>query len=243
MDRDSDTADLKPFAYDLPTAPRIAVENWLARLQAITIVTALFAGVQSQLLGGLPDDLGRASDTALRFFAYAGLFLNIGGTLSSVLLLIAVTSMPVTARHLYVSCPHSYPRQMFPRRRQGDGDYPEWENNDAQRMLLNSEGDAQLLRAFGIARGWDIILFHCLLSFVGGAVFTFVQIAFTAWIAERTVIAALVLPFAIFGVAPPLYVLFFLMGPHQCLDCAAERRRNGSAQGDYSRTTTGLGFS
>lgn len=225
---------------DLPPAPKIAAENWLARLQAIAIVTVLFASVQSQLLGALPEDNHRASDAALRFLTYGGLFLNLGGTFSAVLLLLAITEMPSTARRLYVSCPHSYPRRMS--RASPDTPDPAWEDGAQQDMLRKPEGNEQLLRAFGIARGWDIVLFHCIVSLIGGAVFTFAEIVLTAWIAERTVVAALVLPLAVFGLAPPLYVFFFLMGPHKCPQCDEERARANSSQSqtDFSRRSTGV---
>ncbi|EJD54558.1 hypothetical protein AURDEDRAFT_110147 [Auricularia subglabra TFB-10046 SS5] len=206
----------------------MAVDNWLARLQAIAVITVLFAGVQSQLLSSLPEDGGRSSDVALRFFAYGGLFLNLGGTLSAVLLLLAITSVPVAARHIYVACKHSYPRQMFrPHPNSAD---PARESGEIQELLMHHDGDMRLLRAFGLARGWDLILNHCIASFILGCVFTFVQITFTAWIAERTLAAALILPTALFGVCPPLYVFFFLMSPHKCQECAEEERNGLQAQ-------------
>lgn len=59
------------------------------------------------------SDIPSASDTALRVFAYAGLILNLGATLSSVLLLLAITSVPTAARRIYMSCSHGYPRKVF----------------------------------------------------------------------------------------------------------------------------------
>ncbi|EJD54559.1 hypothetical protein AURDEDRAFT_156342 [Auricularia subglabra TFB-10046 SS5] len=212
--------DLKPLAYELPVTVKMTMENWLARLQAIAIITVLFAGVQSQLIASLPNDDHRGFDVALRFFAYGGLFLNLGDTLSAVLLLVAITSLPLSARYLYVSCQHSFPRQMF----RLDGSDPAREAGDLQDILLKRDSDTQLLRAFGIARGWATIMNHCILSFILGCVFTFIQVALTVWIAERVLAAALFLPLALFGVLPPLCVFFGFMGPPECSQCVDEVR-------------------
>ena len=70
--------------------------------------------MEGSFVGSLgDDDSSSAADTALRIFAYAGLVLNLGATLSSVLLLLAITSIPTAARRLYMTCSHGYPRKVF----------------------------------------------------------------------------------------------------------------------------------
>jgi len=219
------STELKPLDYELPKSAKLAVGTWISRLQAVAIITVLFAGVQAQLIGNLPGTTGSALERTLAFFAYSGLLLNLGGTLSAVLLLIAITSVPISARHLYVSCSHGYPRKMF----ELDGRIQDelLGASDGARLhdiLLKRDGEAQFLRAFGIARGWDVILRHCIFAFLAGCICTFLQIALTLWVVESTLIAALIMPIVALAVFPPLYVFFCLMNSHACTECAIEKR-------------------
>jgi len=112
----SETAqgDLRPLEYELPSAPQNLVNSWVTRLQAVAIVTALLAQIEAGLVGGMASqDPETATDVAARFFGYSGLILNLGATLSAVLLLLAVTSIPTASRRLYMSCSHGYPRKIF----------------------------------------------------------------------------------------------------------------------------------
>jgi len=223
---------LRPLDYELPHAPKIAVESWSSRLQAVALVTVLFCGVQAQLISGFPPDTGTAADVALRFFGYSGLLLNLGGTLSAVLLLIAITSVPVVARHLYMHCAHSYPRKLFEVAENNRHFAP---NPNASTVTLPTiareisealftDGDAKLLRAFGVARGWDILLLHCIFCFTTGCVCAFLQIALSLWIGSRTVVAAVIMPATFVAVVPPLLVFFRLMGGHPCPECDEEKK-------------------
>lgn len=151
--------------------------------------TTLFAAVQAQLLIALPQSLGRPVDTVLRFFGYSGLFLNLGATLSAILLLIAVASLPAAARGVYISCSHSYPRKLV---HDPHGSH----NTDLNRLLLDRDGESQLLRAFGIARGWGILLRHCIFCFLGGWVCAFLHIVINLWLSQSHLVAALIMPSA-----------------------------------------------
>ncbi|KAG6819500.1 hypothetical protein H0H93_011237 [Arthromyces matolae] len=150
--------------------------------------TALLAGIEAQLIGSLPDrvDSPPASDTVVRFFAYSGLILNLGATLSTILLLIAVASLPTTARQIYVSCPHSYPRKVF----HGHASHISELNN----RLLEGQGETYILRAFGIARGWSFMLRHCISCFLGGCLCTFVHISLNLWLSESRLVASILMP-------------------------------------------------
>jgi hypothetical protein len=178
--------------------------------------TALFAGVQAQLLGGLPDpaDHPTASDTAVRFFAYTGLALNLGATLSSILLLVAVASLPTAARYIYMKCDHGYPRKVF--------------DNDSTHIVelnhhLREHGEPYALRAFGIAKGWNIMLRHSVFGFLGGCICTFCHIGINVWLSESTVVAAIVMPGIIVGFVPPVVVFLFYMDSRRCDECAEEK--------------------
>ena len=174
--------------------------------------TTLFAAVQAQLLIALPQSLGRPVDTVLRFFGYSGLFLNLGATLSAILLLIAVASLPAAACGVYISCSHSYPRKLF---HDPHGSH----NTDLNRLLLDRDGESQLLRAFGIARGWGILLRHCVVCFLGGWVCAFLHIVINLWLSQSHLVAALIMPSAVFAIIPPLVVFSLHMDSSSCEEC------------------------
>jgi hypothetical protein len=173
--------------------------------------TALFAGVQTQMIAMFPVDHSSASDTTLRFFAYTGLALNLGATLSSILLLVAVVSLPTTARHIYMMCDHGYPRKLFEK-----DDAHILELND---RMLNGHGETYALDAFGIARGWSFMLRHCIFCFLGGCICIFLHIAITVWLTQSTLVAALVMPGIVLGLGPPVVTFLFYMDSSRCQNC------------------------
>jgi len=178
--------------------------------------TTLFAGVQAQLLGSLPQPTGFPADTVLRFFGYSGLFLNLGATLSAILLLVAVASLPAAARGVYITCSHSYPRRIF---HDGHGSHVA----DLNKLLLGRDGETHLLRAFGIARGWGILLRHCVACFLGGWVCAFLHISINLWLSQSNLVAALIMPSAVFAIIPPLAIFGFYMDSPSCEECDEER--------------------
>lgn len=156
-----------------------------------------------------------ASDTALRFFAYSGLLLNLGATLSTILLLIAVASLPTAARQIYVSCSHGYPRKVF-------HSHPT-HVAELNKRLLDGHGETYILRAFGIARGWSILLKHCITCFMGGCTCVFIHIAINLWLSESTTVAAVLMPVVFFSFAPPCISFLFYMNSPTCRDCREEK--------------------
>jgi len=111
----SNLQDLRPFEYDLPHAPKSVVDSWVTRLQAVAIVTALLTQIEASFVGSLPTPAKYPSplDSGHRLLGYAGMILNLSATLSSVMLLLAVTQVPTSARKMYIMCPHGFPRKMF----------------------------------------------------------------------------------------------------------------------------------
>ncbi|CAL1708924.1 unnamed protein product [Somion occarium] len=203
--------DLKPFEYELPQTPLNVINSWVVRLQAVAIVTALLAQIEVSLIGML-EDVGNsppASDTAVRIFGYSGLILNLGATLSAVLLLLAVTSVPTAARRLYMTCRHGYPRKVFLHTKNNsvievepktDTTTPSASNlqfprslppqvvpdtladmQSLNRFLLRGDTEGNILYAFGVARGWGFLLRHCIFCFIGGCVCTFVHVCIALW--------------------------------------------------------------
>ncbi|KAG6844431.1 hypothetical protein H0H87_007033 [Tephrocybe sp. NHM501043] len=203
---------------ELPMTPKGVMDAWLPRLQAVAVVTALLSGTEAQLLGALPDRPSdpTPSDTALRFFAYSGLLLNLGATLSTILLLIAVASLPTTARQIYVSCSHSYPRKIF----HGHASHV----SELNRRLMEGHGETYILRAFGIARGWSFMLRHCIACFIGGCLCAFVHISLYVWIMESRLVAAILMPAVFFSFVPPFVAFMFYMNSPSCRDCKEERQ-------------------
>ncbi|KAF5375942.1 hypothetical protein D9615_008219 [Tricholomella constricta] len=209
---------LTPLDYELPKTPKEVMDAWMPRLQAVAVVTALLAGTEAQLLGSLPERPNNisAADTTLRFFAYSGLLLNLGATLSTILLLIAVASLPTTARQVYVSCSHGYPRKVFHNH--------QTHLAELNKRLLDGHGETYILRAFGIARGWSFMLRHCIACFMGGCVCTFTHISINLWLSESTVVAAILMPAVFFSFMPPCVAFLFYMGSPSCRECSEERR-------------------
>jgi len=210
-------ANLRPLDYELPKTPKDVMDSWMPRLQAVAVVTALFAAVEAQLLGSLPDHGAHpsAADTLLRFFGYSGLFFNLGATLSAILLLVAVASLPTAARQVYMTCSHGYPRKIF----NSHGPHV----TELNRRLLQGDGETYILRAFGIAKGWGIMLRHCILCFLAGCVCCFLHVGINLWLSESKLVAAIIMPSAVFGSVPPLLMFSFYMDSPACDDCIEER--------------------
>jgi hypothetical protein len=176
--------------------------------------TALFAGVEAQMIGILPGagDHPSASGIAIRFFAYTGLSLNLGATLSSILLLVAVASLPTAARQIYMTCNHGYPRKLF--------DKDDAHIGELNNRMLQGHGESYALRAFGIARGWNFMLRHCIFCFMGGCLCIFMHIGMNVWLSQSTLVAAIVMPSIVLGFVPPFVTFLFYMDSSRCRECA-----------------------
>ncbi|KAH8101834.1 hypothetical protein BXZ70DRAFT_1007074 [Cristinia sonorae] len=249
----TEQADLRPFDYELPPAPQKIVDTWVTRLQAVAIVTALLAQIEAGLVGDMePLDPQTATDVAARFFGYGGLILNLGATLSAVLLLLAVTSVNTQSRRLYMTCSHGYPRKVFqyndslkqsqtvdstPSASKGNfGHNYEYlnpsssEQNTLQaairsfnQTLFRGNTEETILDAFGVASGWGLMLRHCIFCFLGGSIATFVHVTILLWMNESTVVAATLMPVVFVGFVPPVMVYAFRMESKVCPQCKLER--------------------
>lgn len=217
--------------------------------------TALLAQVEGSLIGSLPDpkDDAPASDIALRFFGYAGLIFNLGATLSSVLLLLCVTSIPTAARRIYMTCSHKFPRKVFFHQQQKKNETPpapappastplrpkfystitatpitppdtDDHMSSLNRHLLRGDTEGSLLNEFGIANGWGMMLRHCIFCFLAGCVCAFVHVGIALWTREQRLVAAILMPVVFVGFVPPIYVFAFDMGTPGCKECKEEAR-------------------
>lgn len=152
----------------------------------------------------------------MRFFAFTGLALNLGATLSAILLLIAVASLPTAARQIYMTCDHSYPRKFF-----NEDEVHVVELND---MMLQGHGETYALRAFGIARGWNFMRHHCILCFMGGCVCICLHTGIGIWLSQSKLVAAIAMPGLVLGFVPPFVAYLFYMESSRCDDCVEERK-------------------
>jgi len=251
---DTDHGDLRPFDYELPQAPKSIVDTWVTRLQAVAIVTALLASVEVSFVGTLQPPSGNdpASDVALRFFGYAGMILNLGATLSAVLLLLAVTQVPTSARRMYMTCRHGFPRKVFMHLNKKDDPAPTVNEKDTSisafkqklrtrtsttltpnteediralnHFLLKGDTEGSLLYAFGVARGWGWMLRHCIFCFLAGCICAFVHVGISLWLNQSRLVAAILMPIVFLGFFPPMLIFLFGMDSPGCDHCAAERK-------------------
>lgn len=212
---DEPEKELTPLEYKLPEAVKDAKESWTSRMQAIAVVTALFASVEATLLGYITSTNGQIRspkvEKAVYYFGYTSIFLNMGATLASILLLIAAASLPGAARKIYSSCGHGYPRKVFTNQQE----YVSGLN----RRLREGDGESYLLRGFGIAQGWDMLLRHCVLCFMGGWICSFVHIGLYIWLTLDNLVAALIMPSAALAALPPLIIFMFCMDTPACREC------------------------
>jgi hypothetical protein len=119
---------------------------------------ALFAGAQTQLLpnNGIALNSPAPAHIALRVLAYSGLAINLGGTLSALLMLDSLGELPTRA----------------------------WRSGQSSRKLLDSTDDLELLGKYGLDVRWNITLCHFYISLVFGSGCIFTQVALMAFIDE-----------------------------------------------------------
>jgi hypothetical protein len=117
-----------------------------------------------------------------------------------------------------MSCSHGYPRKIF-ETKSGQSRHM----SDLNKKLVEGHGETYVLHAFGIARGWNILLKHCILSFTTGCLCTFLHIILGTWFTESRVVAAVVLPIGLLGFAPPFAIYMFHMHSAKCGQCIDER--------------------
>ncbi|KAF9461688.1 hypothetical protein BDZ94DRAFT_797277 [Collybia nuda] len=87
------TPPLSTLGATSPTPPvagteSVALDHQVDTAKAFAILSTLFAGVQAQLLSGIPDDtapnFSQALMGTLQFFSYGGLAINISASLAAI---------------------------------------------------------------------------------------------------------------------------------------------------------------
>lgn len=191
---------LPRIANRLPTAVTASLTSWTKGANSLAVILALLAGVQVTLIqvvvqaGELPQN---ATTRALKWFMYAGVFVDLGGAASAVAIVNIVATASITARSLAITDGDSLPRHVL---MGGSID-------DRNINLLKEDNETALLRAFGLSSKFEWIGFHMLLSFLIGSLFIVISLCIWIYITEsRAVFASLVplVPLTLF----PIVFLF-----------------------------------
>jgi hypothetical protein len=159
--------------------------------------TALFAAVQISLIQTVIQyqNLG---DTVpwrfLRWFMYAGVFVDLGGTASAIAIVNMASSASVTARSWAIRKKNSLPSKIL---LEGEAIDPD---------LLEEANEMQLLRKFGMSRRWAIAGWHMWISFTLGSIFIFTSLAIWIWLTETTGVAAALMPIILPSLYPIIHV-------------------------------------
>ncbi|KAJ7778083.1 hypothetical protein B0H16DRAFT_1502159 [Mycena metata] len=143
--------------------------NFKGTVEAIAVVTTLFAGIQAQLLSGTPSEpsptASQAVIRALQLVSYGGLAVNVGAALSAMLFLDIVGEAPERFRR-WSKNPPSSPSRSAPRRTASE--------LADDKFLAGLE----LLIVYGSPRSIQFAWYHCVASTLFGTLSILIQIFF-----------------------------------------------------------------
>jgi hypothetical protein len=128
----------------------------------------------------------------LRWFMYAGVFVDLGGTASAIAIVNMASSAPVTARSLAIQDVNSLPREILT------------EGNSIPASLLLETNEMSLLREFGMSTRWAIAGWHMWISFTFGSIF--IVTSLWIWLTESTGVAAALMPIVLPTLYPIIHV-------------------------------------
>ncbi|KAJ7634586.1 hypothetical protein FB45DRAFT_1056595 [Roridomyces roridus] len=203
------TADLRDpvrpeTEHTLPRCVEDVRQNFITTVQAMAVLATLFAGVQAQLLSGIPSDPSPDAPPplihALLLVSYGGLAMNVGAALSGMIFLDIAGEVPEAYRSLRTDA-------------------------DGSKILRTQSASStpatglDLLIVHGSPRSIQMAWYHCIFSTVCGTFSVLLQISFLAWIniASRAQVSGIfvVVVLAVFWAALPLpgfYVFGFISG-------------------------------
>jgi hypothetical protein len=130
----------------------------------------------------------------LRWFMYAGVLVDLGGTASAIAIVNMLSSGTITARSKAIMFPDSLPRQVI------DG-------IPLEAGLFMDSREMELLREFGISSVFPKVGWHMLLSFVFGSLFIFVSLLLWIGLTEPGSVTWAVLPIAIIALFPVMFIV------------------------------------
>ncbi|KDR74428.1 hypothetical protein GALMADRAFT_584421 [Galerina marginata CBS 339.88] len=137
-------------------------QGHITTAQANAVVAALFAGIQAQLLSGIPDNTDTPLVNALILFSYAGLLLSIGASLSAMGLLDFLGEIPERSRQ-------SEPQSNIA--------IPTSTTSHTLEPLISYGADPKMRTSYD----------HCQATLIIGAFCLVVQIALLAWLKSQSV--------------------------------------------------------
>ena len=207
---------------DLPTPVAQALDAWMKASQATAIIvsptvpcssiyglpltrtpqTALLAAVQGGMLAVISTDDSPLWQT-FRGLVYAGLFFDLGATLSSVYITVQGAALPVLARRKAMAIGPSE-------------SVPYLQLHEPGRMMPRDHVDGRhsldIIEAFGMDKLWKYVAHHMLWNFVLGYICLVLSVII--WVFGRES-KELIIPIVVvaFGTAFPVYGFLLFMVP------------------------------
>ncbi|KAG8824704.1 hypothetical protein FRC17_009035 [Serendipita sp. 399] len=181
--------------FELPKVIQADIASWICVANTLAITTALFAAVQISLNAIVEQLLEGRDSTAwrvLRWFMYASVLINIGGTASAISVVNLASSLPNEARSCILNKQDSVPRKWLT----ADKPLPE--------SLLRAESTFSRLEAFGMPKIFSFITRAMLFSFFFGSFSLFVSLYLWVFLTQTRAAAAALVPAAI----PALSLVF-----------------------------------
>ncbi|KAJ7741929.1 hypothetical protein DFH07DRAFT_837005 [Mycena maculata] len=180
----------------LPPSAENVRQNFITTVQAMAVVTTLFAGIQAQLLSGLPSAPSPAASEgifhALLLVSYGGLAVNVGAALSAMIFLDVAGEAPEAFRRLKTGITSQENQRRFQEAASSGG--------------IASITGLELLVLHGSPRSLQFAWYHCVSSTILGTFLILLQISFLAWINIASQVSSIfvVVVLALFWAALPL---------------------------------------
>lgn len=187
--------------YKLPQAVQASLGSWTKGANSLAVIMVLFAGVQMTLIQLVIQQDQSARDEfqanptgepfsdptqtlpwrVMRWFMYAGVAIDLGGTASSVSLINMASAGPIVSRTNALRDPHCFSRKVI-------------EGEPIKKELLLDAQEVVLLRQFGLSKWFNRVAWHMLLSFVFGSLCLLISLCIWIWITEpSTLVFAFIL--------------------------------------------------
>ncbi|KAJ6614608.1 hypothetical protein B0H10DRAFT_2044737 [Mycena sp. CBHHK59/15] len=210
---------------NLPPSVEDLRQNYITTVQATAVVTTLFAGIQAQLLSGIPSEPSPTASQpivhALLLASYGDLAVNVGAALSSMIFLDIVGEAPQAFRLLQqktVASGHTAPSDsaLSPHSQPEGSPHTSNEITPPNRDAEDLTG-LKLLVSHGTSPTIQLAWYHCVASTVVGTLSILLQISLLAWINISTrgsgVFACIVLALVWASLPLPGYFVYnFFLG-------------------------------
>jgi hypothetical protein len=131
----------------------------------------------------------------MRWFMYAGVLVDLGGTASAIAIVNMSSAAPIMARTAALRELDSLPRKVL------DGE-------PIKRELLMDDQEIILLRQFGVSKWFNRVGWHMLISFMFGSLFILISLCIWVWVREPTPVAAALMPVVVIAIVPVYFVGF-----------------------------------